>query len=133
MQRNNSIKRDILSVIIPITRMAGRLTNLEKTFEDCRQEKVEFVLVHDEQDSVTHIEILALLSKFRDMNIKLYRKTFNSPGLARNYGVEHSTGSWFCFADSDDLPHIANLIRTTRCAQSSGVKIGVGNMLVVNG
>jgi len=133
MHRNNSIKRDILSVIIPITRMAGRLANLEKTFEECREEKVEFVLVHDEQDSVTHIEILALLSKFRDMNIKLYRKTFNSPGLARNYGVEHSTGSWFCFADSDDLPHIANLIRTTRYAQSSGVKIGVGNMLVVNG
>jgi hypothetical protein len=61
--------------------MAGRLANLEKTFEECREEKVEFVLVHDEQDSVTHIEILALLSKFRDMNIKLYRKTFRKSKL----------------------------------------------------
>ena len=133
MQRINSNERDILSVIIPITRMAGKLSNLEKTFEECPEEKVEFILVHDEQDSVTQIELEALLSKFEDINIRLFRKTFNSPGLARNYGVQHSTGSWFCFADSDDLPHISNLIRTTVDAENLGAKVGLGNMLVVNG
>jgi glycosyltransferase involved in cell wall biosynthesis len=122
-----------LSVVIPITKMAGRLANLEKTLEKCLNENVEIILVHDEQDSVTQIEIEALLSKFKNINIKLFRKTFNSPGLARNYGVEHSTGSWFCFADSDDLPHISNLIRTAIDAKNSGAKVGLGNMLVVNG
>ena len=132
-QKNKSTEQDILSVIIPITRMAGRLANLEKTFEECPEEKVEFILVHDEQDSVTQIELEALLSKFKDINIRLFRKTFNSPGLARNYGVQHSTGSWFCFADSDDLPHISNLIRTTVDAENLGANVGLGNMLVVNG
>ena len=122
-----------MSVIIPITRMAGRLANLEKTFEECLVEKIEFILVHDEQDSETQIELEALLSKFKHINIRLFRKTFNSPGLARNYGVEYSTGSWFCFADSDDLPHISNLVRTAIGAQNSGAKVGLGNMLVVNG
>ena len=132
-QKNKSTEQDILSVIIPITRMAGRLANLEKTFEECLVEKIEFILVHDEQDSETQIELEALLSKFKHINIRLFRKTFNSPGLARNYGVEHSTGSWFCFADSDDLPHISNLTRTAIGAQNSGAKVGLGNMLVVNG
>ena len=122
-----------LSVVIPITKMAGRLTNLEKTLEKCLNENVEIILVHDEQDSVTQIEIEELISKFENINIILFRKTFNSPGLARNYGVEHSTGSWFCFADSDDLPHIPNLTRTAIGAQNSGAKVGLGNMLVVNG
>ena len=122
-----------MSVIIPITRMAGRLANLEKTFEESLVEKIEFILVHDEQDSETQIELEALLSKFKHINIRLFRKTFNSPGLARNYGVEQSTGSWFCFADSDDLPHISNLTRTAIGAQNSGAKVGLGNMLVVNG
>ena len=132
-QKNKSAEQDILSVIIPITRMAGRLANLEKTFEECLVEEIEFILVHDEQDSETQIELEALLSKFKDINIRLFRKTFNSPGLARNYGVEHSTGRWFCFADSDDLPHISNLTRTAIGAQNSGAKVGLGNMLVVNG
>jgi glycosyltransferase involved in cell wall biosynthesis len=132
-QKNKSAEQDILSVIIPITRMAGRLANLEKTFEECLVEKIEFILVHDEQDSETQIELEALLSKFKHINIRLFRKTFNSPGLARNYGVEHSTGSWFCFADSDDLPHISNLTRTAIGAQNSGAKVGLGNMSVVNG
>ena len=132
-QKNKSAEQDILSVIIPITRMVGRLANLEKTFEECLVEKIEFILVHDEQDSETQIELEALLSKFKHINIRLFRKTFNSPGLARNYGVEHSTGSWFCFADSDDLPHISNLTRTAIGAQNSGAKVGLGNMLVVNG
>ena len=122
-----------LSVVIPITKMAGRLANLEKTLEKCLNENVEIILVHDEQDSVTQIEIEELISKFENINIILFRKTFNSPGLARNYGVEHSTGSWFCFADSDDLPHIPNLTRTAIGAQNSGAKVGLGNMLVVNG
>jgi glycosyltransferase involved in cell wall biosynthesis len=122
-----------LSVVIPITKMAGRLANLEKTLEKCLNENVEIILVHDEQDSVTQIEIEELISKFENINIILFRKTFNSPGLARNYGVEHSTGSWFCFADSDDLPHIPNLTRTAIGAQNLGAKVGLGNMLVVNG
>ena len=129
-----SIAEDLqVSVVIPITRMAGKLANLEKTLEKCLNENVEIILVHDEQDSVTQIEIEALLSKFKNINIKLFRKTFNSPGLARNYGVEHSTGRWFCFADSDDLPHISNLIQTAIGAENSSAKVGVGNMLVVNG
>jgi glycosyltransferase involved in cell wall biosynthesis len=122
-----------VSVVIPITRMAGRLTNLTKTFENCSCTRVEFILVHDEQDKETQNEIEDLQRRFNHLDIQIYRKTLMSPGLARNYGVTKITGSWFCFSDSDDLPQICNILRTAQMADEIGAEIAIGNLLVVNG
>jgi glycosyltransferase involved in cell wall biosynthesis len=121
-----------LSVIIPITKMAGKLSNLQKTFEECTGNDIEFVIVHDEQDIDTQIELEELISLFPHLKIKHFRETFNSPGLARNYGISKSTGSWFSFSDSDDIPHTANLIKTVKDAEKANAVVGIGRLLKVS-
>jgi glycosyltransferase involved in cell wall biosynthesis len=125
-------EQNLLSVIVPITRMTGRLENLERTFAECEKKQVEFILVHDEQDSSTHKEIEGLVEKFDNLNIRLFRETFNSPGLARNFGIRQSTGRWFCFSDADDLPQISNLIKISQLTEEIDAQVGIGSILVVN-
>ena len=119
-----------LSVIIPVTRMSGKLSNLKKTFEECSEEDIEFVIVHDEQDEDTQSELKDLVSIFPHLRIGLYRATFNSPGLARNYGITKSTGSWFCFSDSDDVPCTSNLIKVALNADKANADVGIGSLII---
>ena len=121
-----------LSVIIPVTRMSGKLSNLKKTFEECSEKDIEFVIVHDEQDEDTQNELEELITTFRDLRIMLFRKTFNSPGLARNYGISKSIGLWFCFSDSDDVPYTANLKTTAINADKANADVGIGNLLITS-
>jgi glycosyltransferase involved in cell wall biosynthesis len=121
-----------LSVIIPVTRMSGKLSNLKKTFEECFENEIEFIIVHDEQDEATQSELEELIYNFPQLRIRLYRETFNSPGLARNYGISKSTGSWFCFSDSDDIPNSANLIKTAKNAEKANADVGIGNLLILS-
>jgi glycosyltransferase involved in cell wall biosynthesis len=120
-----------LSVVIPITRMAGRLANLISTLEMCSKEEIEFILVHDEQDSLTQEELEKIKKRFTNLNVQLFRKTFNSPGLARNYGILKSTGDWFCFSDSDDLPQIYEIHAAAKMANEFGADVGIGKLLTI--
>jgi glycosyltransferase involved in cell wall biosynthesis len=119
-----------LSVIIPVTRMSGKLSNLKKTFEDCSEKDIEFVIVHDEQDEDTQNELEELITNFRDLRIRLFRKTFNSPGMARNYGISKSIGLWFCFSDSDDVPCTSNLIKVALNADKANADVGIGSLII---
>lgn len=119
-----------LSVIIPVTRMSGKLSNLKKTFEDCLEKDIEFVIVHDEQDEETQNELEELIATFRDLRIMLFRKTFNSPGLARNYGISKSIGLWFCFSDSDDVPYTTNLKTTAINTDKANADVGIGSLII---
>lgn len=132
MTNSDMRQQSLLSVIIPITRMTGRLENLERTFAESEKKQVEFILVHDEQDSSTHKEIEELVKMFDNLNIRLFRETFNSPGLARNFGTGKSTGRWFCFSDADDLPQISNLLKISQLAEEIDAQVGIGSILVVN-
>ena len=124
--------QSFLSVIVPITRMTGRLQNLEKTFLACEENNVEIILVHDEQDLTTQKEIEVLVKQFKNLNIQIFRKTFNSPGLARNFGIRNLTGKWFCFSDADDLPQISNLLKTAQNADDINAQVGIGSILILN-
>jgi glycosyltransferase involved in cell wall biosynthesis len=112
--------------------MAGKLSNLKKTFEECLGNDIEFVIVHDEQDLDTQIELEEMISFFPHLRIQLFRDIFKSPGLARNYGISKSTGSWFSFSDSDDIPCTTNLIKIVIDAEKANADVGIGNLLIVS-
>jgi len=121
-----------LSVIIPITRMAGRLENLGRTLSECKSKQIEFILIHDEQDPKTHNELEELVKKFGYLNLKLFKKSFHSPGLARNFGSHQSIGKWFCFSDADDLPQISNLLKVSQLAEKYDAQLAIGSISIVS-
>jgi hypothetical protein len=97
----------LISVIVPITRMFGRLDELKSWLKEIDWEKIEVILVHDLQDEMTS-DSLRLISSEYPM-LQLIEKTYQSAGLARNAGIEASRGNWIVFWDSDDKPSVSVL------------------------
>lgn len=82
--------------------MAGRLSNLERVLKEAQSGNlpIEFVLVHDGNDKGTSNDLKTLSEKYQ---ASVVQGNFNSPGLARNYGMENTKANWVAFWDSDDV------------------------------
>lgn len=102
--------QSLLSVVIPVSRMSGKLYNLEQTLLSTVAQNVQIVLVHDVNDEKTGKELKTLLNKLKIPNVKFIEGIFGGPGAARNQGIEFANGKWLAFWDSDDLPNIDSVI-----------------------
>jgi uncharacterized protein YidB (DUF937 family) len=58
-----------LSVIIPMTRMAGRMQNLDSWLSNSAGLPINIVIVHDIQDSFTAEELKELVKKYNNLKI----------------------------------------------------------------
>ena len=83
-ESSNSV---LLSVVIPVSGMAGKMQNLERTLNSCFLENVEVILVHDIQDTETHLELKTIKEKYFDQEIILRSGIWGNPGEARNLGL----------------------------------------------
>jgi glycosyltransferase involved in cell wall biosynthesis len=99
----------LLTVVIPITNMSGKLENLKQTILQAENEDVDFILVHDKQDDLTGPELIDLIKKNKKHHIKLIEGAFGNPGGARNAGLREATGTWIIFWDSDDIGFTAQV------------------------
>ena len=114
-----------LCVIVPLTRMSGRLTELSTWLMKLPQRKLQVVLVHDVQDESTAPELKALINSCGDNRITLFEGYFGSPGTARNFGLSHSQSTWVIFVDSDDVVNLKVVFSLLdRHNESSSVLIG---------
>jgi glycosyltransferase involved in cell wall biosynthesis len=96
----------MLSIVVPVHNMAGRLENLENSLKMTQELglPIQFVLVQDGKDSGTQKELSDLSKKYHAVFIEV---DLGSPGLARNAGIEFCNSPWIAFWDSDDQgnPH----------------------------
>lgn len=107
--------RFLLSVIIPISKMSGRLRNFEITMSNlCAENEIQIILIHDLQDLTTGAEIRDILEKKPGAQVTLVEKFIGSPGGARNLGLNHVEGSWVNFVDSDDIFYPHELLKFLR-------------------
>jgi len=105
----------LLSVIIPISRMAGRLQNFAITMTNiCMEDEIQVILIHDIQDSKTSPEIRDILELHSSESVTLVEKYIGSPGGARNLGLTYVKGSWINFVDSDDVYNPFELLKILR-------------------
>ena len=101
---------NLLTVIVPISRMAGRLDFMTSWLSKCTLRPISVVLVHDEQDSETSRELESLIPKLKNPHIRLITGKFNGPGIARNIGLQFVTTDWVAFWDSDDFPEVETIL-----------------------
>lgn len=118
----------MLSVVIPLTRMAGKLSNLRTNLSRCKGLDIEVILVHDEQDDKTQRELEELLLEISLSNYKLIRQSVYSPGLARNLGISEASGSWITFWDVDDLVEPQGYFRLISKAKAREASVGIGQI-----
>lgn len=108
----NSYKSDeiLLSAIVPITLMAGRLNLLKRWTAIAENKPIEILLIHDIADEETGRELKEILAATDNKKIILIEGEFGSPGLARNIGIDKATGNWITFWDSDDKPELETVL-----------------------
>ncbi len=122
-----------LTAIIPVAKMAGKLFNLELLLRRCHSLGIEVVIVHDEQDLDTGVDLERIVKSVNSDLVSVITKTVYSPGKARNLGISRATGDWICFWDSDDNPVPENFLSMLRQAESQTTEIAVGKFRRTNG
>lgn len=123
----------VLTAVIPVTRMAGKLSHLEPLLKKCIFLGIEVVIVHDEQDPETGNELDEIIRSTNSKMVTLITKRLFSPGKARNLGIEIAKGDWICFWDSDDNPLPENFFEMVLEADQLGHKVAVGKFRQING
>lgn len=122
----------LLSVVVPIRDMAGRLVPLFSWVEEALSLDCEIVLVHDFLDQRTEDELVRFVTLQRGKKIKFVSYPFNSPGLARNAGLNETSGEFIAFWDSDDLPEIKEALKIASECQMTNSDIGIGSFRTCN-
>jgi len=100
----------LISAIVPISGMVGRLQNLKSWVGALNDEKVEVILIHDIKDNETGDEIVDLIMGLSRKPIFL-ECTSGNPGETRNLGLQVATGDWIVFWDCDDLPNVTATVK----------------------
>lgn len=108
----------LLTVVVPIARMAGKLENLKKWVDSAIGLEVKILLIHDHQDSETSQELREYVEKLGTGQVQLLEKYYGSPGMARNAGLLNIKSEWCCFWDSDDTPDVGATLLSIYQAKS---------------
>ena len=120
----------LLSAIVPVTRMSGRLKNLDSWLGLVDLLPIEIIIVHDIQDGKTSAELLNLFKKYKNLGITIHEGQFGSPGSARNAGLAFAQGQWIAFWDSDDLPNVVEIMTCINRA-SPEVEVIIGDFEII--
>lgn len=111
----------IVTVVIPVY-------NVEKYLDRCIQsvvnqtyEHLEIILVDD--GSPDNCPQMCDDWAKRDKRIKVVHKKNAGLGMARNTGIEHATGEYICFFDSDDYIELDAIEACVQLAQKERVDI----------
>ena len=91
----------LISVIVPVYNVKEEyLTKCLDSIINQKYQNLEIIIVDDgSNESIAHF--LDIYAK-KDSRIKLFHRTNHGVSSSRNYGIEHSTGDYITFVDSDD-------------------------------
>ena len=120
-----------LSIVIPVSRMAGKLENLKKTISASSSGPIQVILVHDVQDDSTAHELENLVDLVTKERIFLVNGNFGNPGSARNAGLDLCTSDYVAFWDSDDLPNVAESLKMLTKMIEMNAEVAIGGIATI--
>lgn len=113
------VTKNSLSIIVPVSKMAGKLDLLKHWLLELLNENIQVILVHDYKDEDTQVELLGILTSSKLKNLELLVVKTHSPGGARNAGLAVATGEWLAFWDSDDYPEVEKIYDSVSTSKDS--------------
>ena len=117
-----------ITIIVPVSRMSTKLSNLRHWLRTVDFESIEVILVHDIQDVDTGRELKEITLNIPQ--IQLIEARYGSPGMARNAGLDLAKNEWIVFWDSDDLPEVEEVIEMIEIAANRNFAVAVGGFTV---
>ena len=128
MQENESMTT--LTIVVPVTKMAGNLGNLRSWLLQIEAFDAKVVLIHDIQDEITAKELTELTAQINGKFVTYIDVKLGSPGLARNQGLMAARSKWIMFVDSDDNLNLKEAFGMIAQARNNN-QILVGNYVTV--
>jgi glycosyltransferase involved in cell wall biosynthesis len=122
----------LLSIIVPVHQMAGKLEKLRSWIDIAAQRGIEVIIVHDHGDLLTGDELKSIIKIIASKRILFLEGRYQGPGAARNAGKRIATGKFLNFTDSDDLPETLELLRMCSELIENGKSVCIGGYTVVS-
>lgn len=106
LEMNSRTRQNVLvSIVVPIFNMAGRLQNLYKWLPEAEAIGFQVVLVCNCCSDGTRSELEEFIKLNSLENVTVQECNVPGPGIARNYGKRFCKGEFTLFWDSDDIGH----------------------------
>lgn len=132
MHAHEHNKMAVLTAVVPVSRMAGRLDSLKSWLIQAESFPIEIVIVHDVQDDDTSEELQSIVNQDKSGMLLFVEGKFGSPGAARNEGLNQAQGEWIVFWDSDDTPNVLSVMSSINVARKN-TEVIIGNFKVSHG
>lgn len=120
---------DLVSIVIPIYKVEKYLDRCMESIVNQTYQNIEIIMVDD--GSPDNCPLMCEEWAARDKRIKVIHKTNAGLGMARNTGIEHASGDYICFFDSDDyvaLDTVENALALARRDHSDLVLFGLNRV-----
>ena len=94
------MQKDLISIVIPVYNVENYLNRCIESIISQTYENIEIILIND--GSKDNSLLICKEYKNKDKRIKVIDKKNEGVSIARNIGVEKSSGKYVIFVDSDD-------------------------------
>jgi len=123
-----------LTAVIPVKNLDASTSGLSQIVQDAVASRIEVLIVVNQRDLATRKKIYEICSRYSNQNLRIISSDIESPGDARNLGLENSRTSLVTFWDADDRPVVSNVCKLAEKVQRDAqIKFGVGSFQVFHG
>ena len=116
----------LLSIVVPISNPDERHKELGEWINECLDNGIQVILVHDTNSFESNPFIESLINRINDSNFSQISGNFGSPGAARNAGRLLARNKWMSFWDSDDTPKVSEFCKMVKLANAKNVDACIG-------
>ena len=124
------LKDPLVTVVLPIYNVEKYLDRCVASVVNQTYRNLEIILVDD--GSPDHCPQMCDAWAKKDSRIKVVHKENAGLGMARNTGIEHATGAYICFFDSDDYVAPDTIEKAQQLAQTQEADVAVFGMTHVD-
>lgn len=124
------MENGLVTVVVPIYNVEKYLERCISSIVNQTYRNLEIILVDD--GSPDRCPQMCDVWAEKDSRIKVVHKKNAGLGMARNTGIEHATGRYICFFDSDDYVDLNTIQKTVALAENTCADIVVYGLTSVN-
>lgn len=126
------MKNPLITVVVPTFERKERLTRALQSLLSQTYHNLEIIVVDDNKDAEYRKKVKEIQKSFKSfVNIKFIYNEKNLGGaLARNVGIQNSTGEYITFLDDDDI-YLSNKVKSQyNQMYDLGVDVSLANLII---
>lgn len=120
----------MISIVVPVYNGEAYIKNILNNFISQTYKNFELIFVDDGSEDKT-IDKIVEAQNNSGLNIKLISQSNKGVSVARNTGIEHSSGKYICFCDVDDFVTASYLDDLLDVIKKENVDVVVSKLAII--